>query len=337
MYPEHATDLDTLLQRADVAMYLAKEHGTGYETYSASHDRYSPRRLTLLGELRRAIDQGELVLESQPIADILSGSVDRVEALVRWNHPEHGLLAPDEFIPLAEPTGLMGPLTRHVLELAISQVPRVARRRPRSDDRGQRVGAQRAILRARRRRGQPALEVVAPGDGARARDHRGRRHVRPPPGRGGAAVAQRPRHQHRPRRLRHRLLVARLSEAAPGRPREDRPFVRHQHGDRRRRRGHRFVDHRPGAEPRAGGRGRRHRERDGVAPAPRARLPLRAGATTSRARSARSRSRAGCTSATAATTASRSSSSAIGVDDLLDRVLHPRVRAVRSSAVWTTS
>jgi len=121
IYPEHATDLDALLQRADVAMYLAKEHGTGYETYNATNDRYSPRRLTLLGELRRAIEEGELVLEYQPIADIRSGEVRRVEALVRWNHPEHGLLQPDEFIPLAEPTGLMGQLTRHVLDLAISQ------------------------------------------------------------------------------------------------------------------------------------------------------------------------------------------------------------------------
>ena len=121
IYPEHASEVDALLQRADVAMYLAKEHGTGYETYTASNDRYSPRRLALLGELRRAIEEGELVLHYQPIADMRTGVVKRVEALVRWNHPEHGLIPPDEFIPLAEPTGLMGPLTRHVLDLAISQ------------------------------------------------------------------------------------------------------------------------------------------------------------------------------------------------------------------------
>jgi diguanylate cyclase (GGDEF)-like protein len=121
LYPEHATDVDALLQRADVAMYLAKERGTGYETYNANTDRYSPRRLALLGELRRAIEQGELVLQYQPIADVQTGVVSRVEALVRWEHPEHGLLLPAEFIPLAEPTGLMGPLTRHVLDLAIAQ------------------------------------------------------------------------------------------------------------------------------------------------------------------------------------------------------------------------
>ena len=121
LYPEHATDVDALLQRADVAMYLAKERGTGYETYSSSTDRYSPRRLALLGELRRAIEQGELVLQYQPIAEMRTGEVHKVEALVRWNHPEHGMLPPAEFIPLAEPTGLMGPLTRHVLDLAIKQ------------------------------------------------------------------------------------------------------------------------------------------------------------------------------------------------------------------------
>ena len=121
LYPEHATDVDTLLQRADVAMYLAKEHGSGYETYNADNDRYSPRRLALLGELRRAVESGELVLEYQPIAFMKTGKVDRVEALVRWKHPDHGMLPPIEFIPLAEPTGLMGPFTRHVLDLAIAQ------------------------------------------------------------------------------------------------------------------------------------------------------------------------------------------------------------------------
>jgi len=121
LYPEHANDVDALLQRADVAMYLAKEHGSGYETYNANTDRYSPRRLGLLGELRRAIEQGELVLQYQPIATMETGDVHRVEALIRWEHPEHGLLPPSEFIPLAEPTGLMGPLTRHVLDLAIAQ------------------------------------------------------------------------------------------------------------------------------------------------------------------------------------------------------------------------
>ena len=121
IYPDHGTDIDTLIQHSDVAMYLAKEQRSGYETYHASHDRYSPRRLALLGELRRAIDQRELVLHYQPKAELASGRIVGVEALVRWDHPEHGLLGPDEFIPLAEPTGIIGPLTQHVLELALAQ------------------------------------------------------------------------------------------------------------------------------------------------------------------------------------------------------------------------
>ena len=84
----------------------------------------------MLGELRRAIEQGELVLQYQPIADMRTGSVNRVEALVRWNHPEHGLLQPSEFIPLAEPTGLMGPLKWHVLDLTYRPMSRLARPRP---------------------------------------------------------------------------------------------------------------------------------------------------------------------------------------------------------------
>ena len=121
LYPQHGTDVDALLQHADVAMYLAKEHGTGYETYAAAHDKYSPRRLSLLSDLRRAIESDELVLFYQPIAELATGSVTRVEALIRWIHPEHGLVMPNDFIPLAEPTGLMVPLTHRVLDLALSQ------------------------------------------------------------------------------------------------------------------------------------------------------------------------------------------------------------------------
>jgi diguanylate cyclase (GGDEF)-like protein len=121
MYPEHARELDGLLQKADVAMYLVKERRSGYETYTASRDRSSPRRLALLGELRRAVEQDELVLHYQPIADLRTGNVVAMEALARWDHPEHGLLLPDEFIPLAEPTGLITIMTRRILSLAIAQ------------------------------------------------------------------------------------------------------------------------------------------------------------------------------------------------------------------------
>jgi EAL domain-containing protein (putative c-di-GMP-specific phosphodiesterase class I) len=121
LYPEHGSDVDTLLQRADVAMYMAKEAHAGYEVYQADRDQYTPKRLALLGELRRALENKELVLFYQPKADIRTGQVTGVEALVRWQHPEHGLTFPDEFIPLAEHTGLIRPLTLYVLNEALKQ------------------------------------------------------------------------------------------------------------------------------------------------------------------------------------------------------------------------
>ena len=110
-----------LLQRADVAMYAAKENRSGWELYSREHDRYSPRRLTLAGDLRHAIDRGELSLHYQPKAELATGQIVGVEALLRWSHPEHGSIAPDDFIPIAEHTGLIRPLTSWVLGEAMAQ------------------------------------------------------------------------------------------------------------------------------------------------------------------------------------------------------------------------
>lgn len=118
--PDHGVDEETLLQRADVAMYLAKEAGTGVELYTSERDSYSPARLALSGELRRAIDEGELIVEYQPKFDQRQ-SIVGCEALVRWQHPERGLIAPDEFIPMAEQTGLIRQLTFFVLNEAIAQ------------------------------------------------------------------------------------------------------------------------------------------------------------------------------------------------------------------------
>ena len=121
IYPDHADDVDTLMQRADVAMYQAKSKNSLFEVYDEKQDEYDPRRLTLVGELRRAIDEEELVVFYQPKAVLGNGDVDGVEALVRWQHPERGLLPPDEFIPLAEHTGLIGPLTLYVLDRSLAQ------------------------------------------------------------------------------------------------------------------------------------------------------------------------------------------------------------------------
>ena len=121
LFPEHGQSVDALLQRADVAMYLAKENRGGYELYRADRDRHSPRRLALLGELRRGIEDRHLLLHYQPKADMRTGGVRGVEALVRWVHPEHGVIPPDEFIPLAEHTGLIRTLTLFVLDEALAQ------------------------------------------------------------------------------------------------------------------------------------------------------------------------------------------------------------------------
>ena len=117
--PEHAGDGSGLLQRADVAMYHAKRAGTGYEVYHPDRDQHSRDRLSLVGELRHALHSDQLVLHFQPQADLATGRVTGVEALVRWQHPVRGLLFPDAFIPLAEQTGLMRPLTLHVLDRAL--------------------------------------------------------------------------------------------------------------------------------------------------------------------------------------------------------------------------
>jgi diguanylate cyclase (GGDEF)-like protein len=121
LYPEHGGDVDTLLQRADIAMYVAKETHTGHEIYANERDQNSARRLTLLGELRRAVDRNELELFYQPKVDLNSGQMAGVEALLRWDHPGLGKVAPDEFIVAAEQTGLMRSLTRFALERALRQ------------------------------------------------------------------------------------------------------------------------------------------------------------------------------------------------------------------------
>jgi diguanylate cyclase (GGDEF)-like protein len=96
---ETDTDLDTLLQHADVAMYAAKAQHAGVVEYSPELDHYDSANLSLVGELRHAISAGELVLHYQPQADIATGRIGAVEALVRWQHPTQGLLFPDRFLP----------------------------------------------------------------------------------------------------------------------------------------------------------------------------------------------------------------------------------------------
>ncbi len=119
---EHGDDATTLLRHVDIAMYVAKSQNQGIFAYDSDSDGHSPRRLALLGELRRAIENDELFLHFQPKVRISTGEVIGAEALVRWQHPTRGIVYPDDFIPIAERTGLIGPLTGFVLNAALTQV-----------------------------------------------------------------------------------------------------------------------------------------------------------------------------------------------------------------------
>jgi diguanylate cyclase (GGDEF)-like protein len=121
VWPAHGDTGDILLQHADIAMYLAKSRHEDIAIYNSALDGHNPRKLTLLSQLRGAIDNGELVLHFQPLVGIDSGSVVGAEALVRWEHPAEGLLPPGEFVPLAEGSGFIHELTRFVLQAACEQ------------------------------------------------------------------------------------------------------------------------------------------------------------------------------------------------------------------------
>ncbi len=118
LFPDHGSDADTLMRRADMTMSIAKKSDPGYTFYDPKFDFYSPRRLMLLGELRQAINNNDLCLYFQPKIDMKSSRVIGVEGLIRWHHPKHGQIFPDEFIPLAERSGLIKPLSLWVLKEA---------------------------------------------------------------------------------------------------------------------------------------------------------------------------------------------------------------------------
>ena len=121
LYPDHGRDLDLLLQHADVAMYEAKRKHRRAVVYSPTQDQYTMQRLALVRDLRQAIQDQDLMLYYQPKIDCATGDLHGVEALLRWLHPDRGFIPPDQFIPLAEQTGLIDPLTTWVLETALRQ------------------------------------------------------------------------------------------------------------------------------------------------------------------------------------------------------------------------
>jgi diguanylate cyclase (GGDEF)-like protein len=120
-FPEHGDDTNALMRAADVAMYVAKRAKAGYSVYDPAHDERRREFLTLLGELRRAVEAGELLLQYQPKMTLADNRIGAVEALVRWRHPSRGMVPPSEFIPFAEQTGYISAITRWVVSHAIMQ------------------------------------------------------------------------------------------------------------------------------------------------------------------------------------------------------------------------
>ena len=119
--PDDAANAEDLLRRADMAMRAAKRLTTGFVSYARAIDQYEPHRLTLMGELSAAMDRDELALFYQPKVSFSTNRIVGVEALLRWNHPQRGMIAPDQFIPLAEKTGAIHRLTQWVLKSAVRQ------------------------------------------------------------------------------------------------------------------------------------------------------------------------------------------------------------------------
>lgn len=121
IFPEHGDSAETLLRRADVALYVAKHIQSDFAVYDPAYDRHSVKQLALKADLRNAIEEDQLQLYYQPKLDLEKGCVTSVEALVRWQHPEQGVISPGQFIPLSEQRGLSGPLTEWVIRKALAQ------------------------------------------------------------------------------------------------------------------------------------------------------------------------------------------------------------------------
>ena len=224
--PDHGRDRSLLLARADTAMYMAKRGRHGFDVWTPDGTAATRDRLETLEQLRTALDDDQLDVHYQPKLDLQSGSVLGVEALVRWNHPERGLLYPDVFLPLAEQAGLMRRLALRVLERSLRDLSGLAGVRPRPVRGRQPVGLQPAGRRPAGPGRDAARQLRRARRGADPGDHRGRPHGRrrpQPAGHGRAAPARRPAVD---RRLRHRLLVAVLPARAAGRRAQARPQLR---------------------------------------------------------------------------------------------------------------
>jgi diguanylate cyclase (GGDEF)-like protein/PAS domain S-box-containing protein len=121
LFPEQGAEATALMRLANVALWAARQAGVGYAIYAAAQDHYSPQRLAFIAEIRRAMEQGQLCLHYQPLVQLQTGQVSGMEALIRWRHPQHGLIPPAEFIPAAEQGELIRSITLWALKAALRQ------------------------------------------------------------------------------------------------------------------------------------------------------------------------------------------------------------------------
>ncbi len=289
VYPHDGGDAATLMRRAEVAMYHAKERCLGFAFYDRGQDRHSVERLSLAGDLHRAVEAGGFELVFQPKLDLASGRVRQVEALLRWNHPRLGWLGPAEFIPIAEQHRVDPQDHRVGVAGGARAMRRVAATGACAHRGGQHLGARSARPRAAGAAARAARAHRRAGRAPGARDHRehgdGRARDRPAAARRGGGDG----HHGVRRRLRHRLLLA-LPVATPaGAGAQGRQVLRHRDDAFAGPRADRALDHRARPQPRpAGGGGGRRVARDARSAA---RHGLRHGAGVSCQRSARRRHR----------------------------------------------
>ena len=262
IFPDHGSFADELLRTAGLALHEAKTSGGNRGVIYSEHMRArSVARLELETELRRALEQNELFLVYQPQIEVATGRIASVEALVRWRHPTRGIVPPDEFIPIAEESGLIVPLSDLVMRQALKQISEWWQAGCR--DLRVAVNVSGAQFEAP---GFPDwvfahLDEAGPARRLpRARDHREPADGRRSRGGAGRARGARARRARGHRRLRHRLLLARLSQALPHRSAEDRPLVRRRPRPRFERRRDLRGHHRHG--PAARPQDRRRRRRD---------------------------------------------------------------------------
>ena len=260
--PVHGTSALDTIRHADNAVYQAKKRGRGrVELFDASMQEQIEKEAALELALRQAVRNDELVLHLQPVFDLATDQIMGAEALVRWHRPGHGLVPPNDFIPVAERTSLIFEVERWVLTRGVRARGQLAPARP-----GLQLPHRRQHLRPPPDRGRPAQRRRGRADpqrrrslDARARTHRDSAARGHRTGDGGARLAAGTRDHDRGRRLRHRLLVDDLSATPADRHGEDRPQLRRA-GDRARVRldGDRGVAHdRPHARPERDRRGRR--------------------------------------------------------------------------------